>query len=124
MLGTVFIVSVLCIVRIILIPDTWATSLVALVFLPVSISLITIRSRNAGEDRVNKISGKLRAGLVGAGVLLATSLLLSITDRLGFTQESASGGERSLIVILPAVIATAADLLSARLESKAEKDPD
>jgi hypothetical protein len=62
--------------------------------------------------------------LVGAGVLLATSLLLSITDKLGLTGQGGGGGGRSLMVMLPAIVAVAADILSARLEKKAEKDPD
>ena len=62
--------------------------------------------------------------MVGAGVLLATSLLLSVTDKLGLTGQSGGGGGRSLVVMLPAIVAVAADVLSARLEQKAEEDPD
>jgi len=66
----------------------------------------------------------LRAALVGAGVLLATAMLLSITDKLGITVQDAESDVRSLAVLLPAIIATAADLLSARLEHQAEQDSD
>ena len=75
-------------------------------------------------DKARKLSGKLRAGLVGAGVLLATSLLLSITDKLGYTGQRDDASERPLFVILAAIVAVATDLLSARLEKKAEEDPD
>lgn len=123
-IGTVLAVAVLGIVRLVLFPESWASSLAALAFLPLAIGVLVIRSRSASDpESASRISGKLRAGLVGAGVLLATSLLLSITDKLGLTGQGGGGG-RSLIVMLPAIVAVAADVLSARLEQKAEKDPD
>ena len=123
--ATVLVVTVLGIARLVLLPESWASSLAALAFLPLAIGVLVIRSRSASDpERARKISGKLRAGLVGAGVLLATSLLLSITDELGLTGQSVRGGGRSLIAVLPAIVAAAADILSARLERKAEKDPD
>jgi len=123
-IGTVLAVAVLGIVRLVLFPESWASSLAALAFLPLAIGVLVIRSRSASDpESASRISGKLRAGLVGAGVLLATSLLLSITDKLGLTGQGGGGG-RSLIVMLPAIVAVAADILSARLEQKAEKDPD
>lgn len=124
-IGTILVVTVLGIVRLVLLPGSWASSLAALAFLPLAIGVLVIRSRSASNpDRARKISGKLRAGLVGAGVLLATSLLLSITDTLGITGQGGAGGGRPLVVMLPAIVAVAADILSARLEQKAEKDPD
>lgn len=123
-IGTVLVVAVLGIVRLVLLPESWASSIAALAFFPVAIGVLVFRSRSASDPgRAMKVSGRLRAGLVGAGVLLATSLLLSITDGLGLTGESGGGG-RSFIVMLPAIVAVAADILSARLEQKAEKDPD
>lgn len=123
-IGAVLAVAVLGIVRLVLFPESWASSFAALAFLPLAIGVLVIRSRSASDpESASRISGKLRAGLVGAGVLLATSLLLSITDKLGLTGQGGGGG-RSLIVMLPAIVAVAADILSARLEQKAEKDPD
>ena len=124
-IATVLAVAVLSVARLVLIPESWASSLAALAFLPLAIGALVIRSRSTSDpERAGKISGRLRAGLVGAGVLLATSLLLSITDKLGLTGQSGGEGGRSLIVMLPAIVAVAADLLSARLEREAEKDPD
>jgi len=124
-IGTVLVVAVLSVVRLVLLPGSWASSLAALAFLPLAIGVLVTRSRLASDpERARKIVGKFRAGLVGAGVLLATSLLLSITDKLGFTGQSGGGGGRSLVVMLPAIVAAAADVLSTRLEQKAEKDPD
>jgi len=124
-IGTVLSVAVLGIVRLVLFPESWASSLAALAFLPLAIGVLVIRSHSASDpERIRKISGRLRAGLVGAGVLLATSLLLSITDKLGLTGQSDGGGGRFLIIMFPAIVAVAADVLSARLEQKAEKDPD
>ena len=124
-IGTVLVVTVLGITRLVLFPESWASSLVALAFLPSAIGVLVIRFRSASDsEQVIKISGGLRAGLVGAGVLLATSLLLSITDKLGLTGQGGGEGDHFLIVILPAIVAVAADFLSARLERKAEQDPD
>ena len=124
-IGTVLLVAVLSILRLVLLPGLWVSSLAALAFIPLAIGVLMIRSRAASDsEKVRKISGRLRAGLVGAGVLLATSLLLSITDSLGLTGQSGDGGGRSLIVMLPAIVAAAADVLSLRLEQEAEKDPD
>ena len=124
-IGTVLLVSVLCVVRLVLLPESWVTSLAALAFFPIAIGVLVIRSRSASDpERARKISGKLRAALVAAGVLLASSLLLSITDSIGLTEQTADGGGRFLIIMLSAIVAVAVDVLSARLERKAEKDPD
>jgi len=122
---TVLVAEVLCVVRLVLLPESWLSSLAALTFLPLAIGVLVMRSNSALDpEKASKISGRLRAALVGAGVLLATSLLLSITDKLGLTENSGDGGDRSLIVMIPAIVAVAADILSTRLEQKAEKDPD
>ncbi len=124
-IGTTLVVIVLGIVRLILLPASWLSSLAALVFFPLAFAILVYRSRSASDpEKAARISGRLRAALVGAGVLLATSLLLSITDELGLTTQSGDGDGRFLLVMLPAIIAVAADLLSARLEKKAEEDPD
>ena len=78
---TVLIVLGMGVVRLVLVPEEWLSSLIALAFLP-----------------------------------------LSITDKLGITVQDAESDMRSLAVLLPAIIATAADLLSARLEHQAEQD--
>lgn len=123
--GTVLVVTVLCVVRLVLLPESWASSLAALAFFPIAIGVLLIRSRSAPElGRARMVSGKTRAALVGAGVLLAVSLLLSITDNIGLTGQSGSGAGGTLIAMLSATVAVAVDLLSARLERQAEKDPD
>jgi len=124
-IGTVLVVAVLCVVRLVLLPESWASSLAALAFLPIAVGVLVIRSRSASDpERARKVSGRLRAALVGAGVLLAISLLLSITDNIGLTGQSGGGGGRTLIVMLSAIVAVAADVFSAQLERKAEKHPD
>lgn len=124
-LGTVVLVTVLSIIRLVLLPESWVTSLAAAAFLPIAIGVLMLRSRPDSEPwKARKVSGKLRASLVGAGVLLATSLLLSITDIIGLTGQNGVGAGGTLIAILSAIMAVAIDLLSARLERKAEKDPD
>ena len=124
-IGTVLVVAVLSIVRLVLSPELRASSVASLAFLPLAIGVLVILSRSVSDsETARKISGGFRAGLVGAGALLATSLLLSITDALGLTGQSGGGGGRSLIIMLSAVVAVAVDVLSARLEHEAEKDPD
>ena len=124
-LGTVLVVTVLCVVRLVLLPESWASSLAALTFFPIATGVLLIRSRSAPElGRARMVLGKTRAAIVGAGVLLAVSLLLSITDNIGLTGQSGGGAGGPLIAMLSAIVAVAVDLLSARLERKAEKDPD
>ena len=122
---TVLIVLGMGVVRLVLVPEEWLTSLIALAFLPLAIGGLIFTSRSVSDPaRTRKLSGRLRAALVGAGVLLATAMLLSVTDKLGITVQDAKSDVRSLAVLLPAIIATAADLLSARLEHQAEQDSD
>ena len=122
-LGTVVIVSVLSVVQLILKPESWASSLIALAFLPLSIGILLYRSGSASDpSKARKVSGKLRAALVGAGVILATSLLLSITDYIGITLQKSEGAIGTLIALLSAMVVVAVDILSARLERKAEED--
>lgn len=123
--GTVIAVILLGIVRLLLVPKAWLSSLVALAFLPLAIAAMLTWSRSRFDRHsAGKIPGKIRASLVGAGVLLASSLLLSITDELGYTGLGDSGDERSFLVVFLAIVAVAVDLFSARLEKKAEKTSD
>jgi len=124
-IGTVLLVTALAIARLIYLPEAWVSSVVALVFLPLAIAILVARSRAAADtEKARTMSGRLRAALVGAGVLLGTALLLSITDELGYTNQSGSSSGFSILVLLPAIIATGADLFSTWLEKQAEKDPD
>jgi hypothetical protein len=124
-LSTVLVVTVLCVVRLVLMPDFWASSLAALAFFPIAIGVLFVRARSASkQSKATMIAGKTRAAFVGAGVLLAVSLLLSITDHMGLTGQSGSGAGGILIAMLSAIAAVALDLVSARLEQKAEKDPE
>lgn len=124
-IGTVFVVTVLSVVRLVLMPESWGSSLAALLFFPSAFGVLAIRSRYVADpEKARMVSGKLRASLVGAGVLLATSMLLSITDHIGLTGQGDGGNGGNLIPILSALAAVAIDLLSGRLERKAEEDSD
>lgn len=122
-LCSVLAVLILCIVRLVLLPESWVSSLVALFFLPAVITALVLRARSQSSDRA-KVSGKLRAALVGAGVALAGALLLSITDELRLTEATSSDGWRSFLPLVPAAIAVIADVMSARLEQKALEEED
>ncbi|MDJ0908742.1 MAG: hypothetical protein QNI99_06095 [Woeseiaceae bacterium] len=124
-IGTTIVVAVLAVILMYLEAERLWSLIVAMLFLPVSMAalfMVTRRMRN--HERAMKLGGNLRAGLVGAGVLLATSLAFRITDTLGWTGGDAQLDGRSIIVFMPAVVAVLIEVLGARLEYEAEKDPD
>ena len=124
-IGTTIVVAVLAVILMYLEAERLWSLVVAMLFLPVSMAalfMVTRRMRN--HERAMKLGGNLRAGLVGAGVLLATSLAFRITDILGWTGGDAQLDGRSIIVFMPAVVAVLIEVLGARLEYEAEKDPD
>jgi hypothetical protein len=124
-IGTTFVVMALSVARLLLMPDAWISSLLALLFLPLVVSgLLAQQHTRVKSMSAVRVSGKLRAGLVGAGVLLATALSESMIETLGLIPERKDGIGVVLLVALPAVVAVAIDLFSARLESKAEQERD
>lgn len=124
-IGTTIVVAVLAVILSFLEAERLWSLVVALLFLPVAIAVIfAITRRIPNHQQALKLGGKLRAGLVGAGVLLATSLAFTITDSLGWTGGETQLSGRSIIVFMPAIVAVLIDILSARLEYEAEKEPD
>ncbi len=123
--GSAVLVAALAAVMMVLEPeDLWAW-LVVMLFLPAAIVGLVIMTRRTGShDRAPKISGGLRAALVGAGVLLATALAFSVTDNLGLTGAEGQFTATPIMAILVALIATFVDFIGARLEHAAAKDPD
>jgi len=123
--ATMIIVAALAITMIFLAPESLWAWIVAMMFLPVAMTgLFVFIRRSDSHKQASKIGGDLRAGLVGAGVLLATALGFSVTDALGLTgAEDQFSGKPIMLVLLP-VIAVIADLLTARLEQAAAQDPD
>ncbi|MEE4299837.1 MAG: hypothetical protein V2J24_10385 [Pseudomonadales bacterium] len=108
------------VLRAVLLPAAWPSSLLGMLFLPV-VLLVLERARRRRADAGHPLRNlrELRAGLVGAGVLLATAFLLSCTDELGITDSDGAG--RSVTVLLASAIAVFADLLSTPLEGAARK---
>ncbi len=124
-IGTTIVVAVLAVILMYLEAERLWTLIVAMLFLPVAMAIrfmATRRMRNV--ERAIKLGGNLRAGLVGAGVLLATSLAFRITDSLGWTGGETQLSGRSIIVFMPAIVAILIEVLGARLEYEAEKDPE
>jgi len=115
--------TILAVARLLLMPEAWASSVAALLFLPLVIGGILLRHRarstSAGAPR---IPGKLRAALVGSGILLATALIESMLESRGVLTENSEDSGGILLTVLPALVAVGIDLFSARLERKAEKD--
>ena len=123
--GTTTVVAVLAAILMYLEIERFLSLLVSALFLPAALAVLGWSTqRMSGVERAAIISGRLRAGLVGAGVLLATSLAFRITDTLGWTGGESQLKGRSVIVFLPAMVAVVIDVLGARLEYEAEKDPD
>jgi len=109
------------VVRAVLLPDAWPSSLAGMLFLPIVLLLLErTRRRRVEAGRVWTQLREVRAALVGAGVLLATAFLLSSTDAMGITATEGSG--RSAAVVLASVIAVFTNLLSSRLEGAAKKE--
>ena len=124
-IGTTIVVAILAVILMYLEAERLWSLVVAMLFLPVAMAaLFVVTRRMRNHERAVKLGGKLRAGLVGAGVLLATSLAFRITDGLGWTGGDAQLTGRSIIVFMPAIAAVLIELLSARLEYEAERDAD
>ena len=124
-IGTTIVVAVLAVILMYLEAERIWSLVVAMLFLPIAIAaLFVVTRRIEDHERAMKLGGKLRAGLVGAGVLLATALAFRITDTLGWTGGESELTGRSIIVFMPAVVAVLIDVLGARLEHEAEKDPE
>ena len=114
-------VVVFGVLRALLLPGAWPSSLAGLLFLPVVLLVLERRRRRRAEaGAALRHLRELRAGVVGAGVLLATAFLLSTTDALGFTDAKGSG--RSVAVLLASGIAVVTDLLASRLERAAKRE--
>jgi len=92
-------------------------------FLPiVIIGLILLTKTKGSHRRAIGLGGGLRAGLVGAGVLLATTFGFSATDTMGWTgAEGQFSGQPLMFFLLP-TIAILADVLGARLERAAAQE--
>ena len=118
-------VAILAVILMYLEAERVSSLIVGMLFLPVSMAVLFMATRRMrNHERAVKLGGNLRAGLVGAGVLLATSLAFRITDIFGWTGGEDQLSGRSVIVFMPAIVAVLIELLSARLEYEAEKDPD
>ncbi len=124
-IGTTIVVAVLAVILMYLEAERLVPLFVAMAFLPVSMAvLFALTRRMRDRERAVKLGGRLRAGLVGAGVLLVTTLAFRITDALGWTGSDTQTSSRSIIVFMPAIVAVLIEVLGARLEYEAEKDPD
>lgn len=124
-IGTTIVVAVLAVILMYLEAERVWSLLVAMLFLPLSMAALFVMMRRVrNHERAIKLGSNLRAALVGAGVLLATSLAFRITDIFGWTGGETQLSGRSVIVFMPAIAAVLIELLSARLEHEATKDPD
>lgn len=122
-IGAAIVVAVFGVANIALEPERTLVWLLGILFLPVAMFLLTRAVRRGG--RVARSVGKgggVRAGLVGAGVALAAAFALSFTDQMGWTGEDSTITSGPVWIFLLAALAIGVDILSARLEAKAEED--
>lgn len=122
--GAGIVVAAAGIANIFLIPELTLRWVLGILFLPAAIVLIRVLMRNPGIARRIGRGGGVRAGLVGAGVALATAFTFSLTDHLGWTSEDSPLTSGPIWVFLLAGLAIGVDLLAARLEAKAGEDPE
>lgn len=123
-IGTVIVVVALAIAKMFLTPERLGTWIMVVLLVPMTMGILRWATRRvSSRERAVRLGGRLRAGLVGAGVMLATALGFSITDSLGLTGGEEPGG-RTFVLTLPAVIAALIEFLGTRLEHHASKDPD
>ena len=122
--ATTLVVTVLAITMMFLEPQGMLRWLLALAFLPAAVGslMATARRRKSGTES-RRVFGRIRAALVGAGVLLATALLFSVTDSLGWTGTDGEPQGRGLLMFLPAIIAVLAELAGMALENVAAREP-
>ena len=122
--GVMSAVIILGLILCILQPSkSWAW-IASMSFLPIVSILLTLMHRRLSVEAVGSQIGKLRAGIVGAGVLLATALGFSITDMLQWTHSDANGAMRMVWILFPAMIIAGSDLLGSWLSHKAEGPPE
>ena len=120
---TTIVVMALALVMLYLEPANYSKWLASLLFLPLALGGLWFVARRTHKPGSPNWFGKVRAGLVGAGVLLATALAFALTDTLGITGEDGQLEGRPILMFLPAVVAVMAELIGIRLEHEAEKDP-
>jgi len=122
--GTTLVVAALGIANIVETPDRTPYWLIGILFLPVTMIVLHVLARGIGPFCLGaKTAGGLRAGLVGAGVALATAFAFAFTDAKGWTGEGGLLSENKIWLVLLPATAVMIDLMGARLEAHAEKDP-
>ena len=122
---TALVVTALGIADLIILPDLKWRGILGILFLPVTITALYVLTR--GEDRIRRAIGRgggVRAGLVGAGVALATAFGFTFTDHMGWTGAEGQLSSSPIWLILLPLIAVFIELSSSRLEARAGKDPD
>lgn len=123
-IGAAVVVTVFGIANIVLVPEHTMRWVLGMLFLPVMFGLIHLLLRSPSAARRIGGGGGVRAGLVGAGVALAAAFGFRFTEAMGWTSADNALTSGPVGVFLLAAIAIGIDLLGARLEARAEKDPD
>jgi len=95
----------------------------ALLFFPVIVITVHWLSQRDTRPRITaRMMRGIRTGIVGGGVLIATALATAIGEVTGILGAEGAESGNSFLLILPAIIAVAIDMLTVRLEKKAVKD--
>lgn len=112
-------VAAMAIWLMILDPSRWPWALLSLAFLPLAGGMIYRIARRKTATRRSII--RIRAAMVGAGALLASSLGFVIAEILGWIDPDGDIA-RNWISVLLVLIVVLGDLVSARMESAADKE--
>jgi len=123
-IGAIAVVAGFGVANIFLVPDLTSRWLLGILFLPVILTGLFVTTRKAG--RVRRAIGRgggIRAGLVGAGVALATAFGFAFTDEKGWTGAEGQLSSSPIWLFLLPTIAFLVELMGTRLEAKAEREP-
>jgi len=123
-IGAAVIVAAFGAANIVLLPELTTRWMLGILFLPVTITALYVLTRREGRmRRAIGGGGGVRAGLVGAGVALATAFGFTFTDQMGWTGAEGQLSSSPVWLILLPMIAVLIELFSSRLEARAGKDP-
>lgn len=117
------LVIVLALALLLVQPEKALRWLTALLFFPIVLFAANLLSKRVEKPCLtSKSIAGVRAGLVGGGVLIATSLITVLLEYYGLIADRGGGDSGGITLILPAIIAIFIDMLSDRLAKRAAEE--
>ncbi|MCR9266682.1 MAG: hypothetical protein NXI03_03855 [Alphaproteobacteria bacterium] len=109
-------IAVLAVGLLVLDPASWPVALIAILFLPLAVFIMTTTARIRQRAGTTRGRAAVRASMVGGGALLISALASRIAETLGWIGDETQG--RSLVSIVFVLVIVAGDFLAARMEKK------